>query len=158
VANSSPRQVASTLRTSLSLTIRTTVYGIILLALLMTALTRTLRAQAQQQPGAAPVATANQPPLPSYFSGLKGPDATGNNYGVWATPSGTPNANGSPSGDVPSKLTIADLYDRVMHNQYALNIVWTGRPLRQLLHCCTPDTHGPPIPKKPAPAGPPSTS
>jgi hypothetical protein len=36
---------------------------------------------------------------------------------VWATPSGTPNADGSPSGDIPSKLSIADLYDRVLHNQ-----------------------------------------
>lgn len=116
MANASPRQGASTLRTSLRLRLRTTVYGTVLLALLMTALTRTAYAQAQQ-PGATPIVPANQPPLPSYFSGLKGPDPTGTNYGVWATPSGTPNADGSPSGDIPAKLTITDLYDRVMHNR-----------------------------------------
>ncbi|HTQ39657.1 MAG TPA: ammonium transporter [Pirellulales bacterium] len=72
-----------------------------------------------------PAATAAQPALPAYFAGLKDPDPTGANYGVWATPSGTPNADGTPGGDVPSKLGITDLYDRLMHNQYALNIVWT---------------------------------
>lgn len=130
--NISPSSGESTLRTSLRLRSRMTVYATVLLALATTVLIWTTRAHAQQQPGAAPpaasqapVAPANQPPLPSYFSGLKGPDPTGSDYGVWATPSGTPNADGSPGGDIPTKLTIADLYDRVMHNQYALNIVWT---------------------------------
>jgi hypothetical protein len=68
---------------------------------------------------------APQVQLPKAFSGLESPDPTGSNYGVWATPSGTRNADGSPSSDVPSKLTIADLYDRVLHNQYSLNSVWT---------------------------------
>ncbi|HUD46701.1 MAG TPA: ammonium transporter [Candidatus Baltobacteraceae bacterium] len=79
----------------------------------------------------APVAAApmagmtNQPALPAYFAGLKQPDPTGANYGVWPTPSGTPNTNGTPGGDVPSQLNVANLYDMILHGQYASNIIWT---------------------------------
>ncbi len=74
----------------------------------------------------APAAAAPaQPALPAYFAGLKQPDPTGSSYGVWPTPSGTPNANGSPGGDVPSQLTVANLYDMIVHGEYASNIIWT---------------------------------
>jgi Amt family ammonium transporter len=83
--------------------------------------------------------------LPSYFYGyLVGPDGkptsdtehvtaaqdpTGSTYGVWATPSSTfyadKKGDDAIAGDNPSKMTVADLYDRVIHNQYALNMVWT---------------------------------
>ncbi len=73
--------------------------------------------------------------LPGYFSGInddKGvaiPDPTGGKYGVWSTPSSTFDSNkvgdDSIAGDNPAKMTVQDLYDRVIHNQYALNMVWT---------------------------------
>jgi ammonium transporter, Amt family len=73
---------------------------------------------------AAPAA-AGKPDLPGYFSGLHDPDPTGANYGVWPTPSGTLNPDGSAAGDVPSKLGPPDLYDRIIHGQYSSNIIWT---------------------------------
>jgi hypothetical protein len=45
-------------------------------------------------PAAAP---ASQPALPTYFAGLSAPDPTGNNYGVWATPSGKQSLRCSPT-------------------------------------------------------------
>jgi Amt family ammonium transporter len=66
------------------------------------------------------------PPLPAYFSGANEsgkppvwPDPTGAAAGVWATPAG------DGKGDVPSTLGPTDLYDRIAHNMFSINMVWT---------------------------------
>jgi ammonium transporter, Amt family len=112
--------------------LKITVLVMLLVAVGTTLLTWTAAKAAPQNaaPGTPPAAQApavpqNQTALPPYFSGLKTADPTGANYGVWSTPSGTPNADGSPGGDIPSKLGNADLYDRILHNQYSINIIWT---------------------------------
>ena len=46
------------------------------------------------------------------------PDPTGAASGVWATPAG------DGKGDVPEKLSIQDVYDRIAHNLYSINYVW----------------------------------
>jgi ammonium transporter, Amt family len=131
VKNAPSNQDGSALKSSLKLRLKITACGTLLLAMLSTVLVWTNAKAASQQSApaastpAAQAPPAAQPALPSYFSGLKSPDATGANYGVWSTPSGTPNAGGSPGGDVPSTLGIADLYDRILHNQYSINIIWT---------------------------------
>jgi Amt family ammonium transporter len=63
--------------------------------------------------------------LPAYFSGVNRdphrpswPDANGSA----AATSIAPAADGK--GDVPSRLSVADLFDRVAHNAYAINVVW----------------------------------
>jgi Amt family ammonium transporter len=65
-------------------------------------------------------------PLPPYFSGANTdeakpvwPDATGAAAGVWATPAG------DGKGDAPSALGPTDLYDRLAHNLFSINMVWT---------------------------------
>ena len=127
--NASSKPEGSHLRSSLKIRLKITACATLLLAVVTTAFVwKTANAAPQQSAApAAPAAQAapNQPALPSYFSGLKAPDSTGSNYGVWSTPSGTPNADGSPAGDVPSKLGTGDLYDRILHNQYSINIIWT---------------------------------
>jgi ammonium transporter, Amt family len=68
------------------------------------------------------------PTLPPYMTATSPPDAKepfwpdpmGLNSGYWATPSGDP----TKGGDDPSKLTNQDLYDRVVHNMYSINMVW----------------------------------
>jgi len=75
---------------------------------------------------AAPAASASAAPaLPSYFSGANDmakppvwPDPTGAAAGVWATPAG------DGKGDVPSALAPTDLYDRITHNMFSINMVW----------------------------------
>ncbi len=47
------------------------------------------------------------------------PDPTGGAAGVWATPAG------DAKGDVPSALSLTDVYDRVAHNLFSINMVWT---------------------------------
>jgi Amt family ammonium transporter len=76
---------------------------------------------------AAASEAAKTPAPPDYFSGTnsdpenpKWPDATGGNAGVWATPSG----DGSPAADVPAKMTVPDVVDRVNHNLFSINMVW----------------------------------
>jgi Amt family ammonium transporter len=66
------------------------------------------------------------PTLPSYMTATSAdpekpawPDQTGAAAGVWATPAG------DGKGDVPANLTTADLYDRIVHNMYSINIMWT---------------------------------
>ncbi len=66
------------------------------------------------------------PTLPSYFAGANAdpakptwPDPLGAAAGVWATPAG------DAKGDVPANLTLPDLYDRVAHNLYSINMMWT---------------------------------
>ena len=84
-------------------------------------------------PEQAPAPPAGQATLPDYFAGEnpkppaepKWPDPTGGNAGAWATPSGTAKPDKTPGGDVPSALTPTDLYDRIAHNLYSINIVWT---------------------------------
>jgi Amt family ammonium transporter len=66
------------------------------------------------------------PQLPAYFTATNAdaqkptwPDQTGAAAGVWATPAG------DAKGDVPGTLTVTDVYDRVAHNLFAINFVWT---------------------------------
>jgi ammonium transporter, Amt family len=66
------------------------------------------------------------PSLPAYFSGANAdpaapvwPDPTGAGAGSWAAPAG------DGKGDVPSALDVATLYDRVAHNLFSINMVWT---------------------------------
>jgi Amt family ammonium transporter len=73
----------------------------------------------------APAASAALPTLPPYFSGANvagkppvWPDPTGAGAGVWATPAG------DGKGDVPSALASTDLYDRITHNLFSINMVW----------------------------------
>lgn len=73
---------------------------------------------------AAPAVPTTAPALPAYFSGIEAGDPTGSSYGNWATPA-APNADGTTAGDVPSALTNSDLYDRIAHNEYSINFVWT---------------------------------
>ncbi len=79
--------------------------------------------QATVTEGAVPQAPA--PKLPAYFTTTSPepnkpmwPDPTGGSSGVWATPAG------DGKGDVPEKLTIQDVYDRMVHNLYSINYVW----------------------------------
>lgn len=81
-----------------------------------------------EAPAAAPAATpaaAPAPKLPAYFAGANEdpkkpawPDATGAAAGIWVTPA----ADGK--GDVPDQLKSSDLYDRIVHNMYSINMVW----------------------------------
>ena len=64
--------------------------------------------------------------LPPYYTGTNTdpdkptwPDATGNAAGSWATPAA------DKTGDIPANLTVPDLYDRVVHNLFSINMVWT---------------------------------
>jgi len=69
-------------------------------------------------------AVAQPAPLPSYFSATNDPakpswpDPTGAAAGVWATPAG------DGKGDTPDSLKITDLYDRLAHNMFSINIMW----------------------------------
>jgi len=76
--------------------------------------------------GAAPAAPAT-PALPPYMTGISPdpaaplwPDPTGANAGFWATPSAPPVGDGDPAGQ-----TIPGLYDRIIHNLFSINMVWT---------------------------------
>src|SRR5437867_3024850 len=75
------------------------------------------------EPAAAP-AEAAAPQLPPYFTATNDPakpswpDPTGAATGVWATPAG------DGKGDVPTKLGLTDLYDRIAHNLISINFVW----------------------------------
>jgi len=84
--------------------------------------------EATPQPPATQAATpqAPAPKLPAYFTATNEdpkkppawPDPTGAASGVWATPAG------DGKGDVPEKLSIQDVYDRMVHNLYSINYVW----------------------------------
>jgi Amt family ammonium transporter len=74
---------------------------------------------------AGPAPSASAAPLPPYFSGANEdgkpavwPDPTGGAAGVWATPAG------DGKGDTPSTLAVPDIYDRVAHNLFSINMVW----------------------------------
>ena len=45
--------------------------------------------------------------------------SAGGAAGTWATPAG------DGKGDVPSDLATTDLYDRIAHNLFSINMVWT---------------------------------
>jgi ammonium transporter, Amt family len=84
-------------------------------------------ADATPAPAAADAAkaAAAAPELPAYFSGANAdknkptwPDPTGGAAGVWATPAG------DGKGDIPAKQSIPDLYDRIAHNLFSINMVW----------------------------------
>jgi Amt family ammonium transporter len=75
---------------------------------------------------AAPPAPAAAKPLPDYFTGTnpaegpaKWPDPTGAAAGTWATPSAGPVGDGDPA-----TKTIPELYDRIIHNLFSINIAW----------------------------------
>jgi ammonium transporter, Amt family len=90
-------------------------------------------------PPAAPAATP-APTLPDYFDmhatdtngdGTvdakdipKWPDATGGAAGYWTTPSASPPEAPVGDGD-PATLTVPKLYDRIVHNLFSINVVWT---------------------------------
>src|SRR3989449_8628427 len=84
------------------------------------------KAEAPAAAPAAPAAAAPAPKLPTYFTATSDdpkkppawPDPTGAATGVWATPAG------DGKGDVPEKLSIQDVYDRMAHNLYGINFVW----------------------------------
>ena len=104
-------------------------YKVLFLGLLASCVTFGTAALADEPPAAAsaaPAASAAAPPaLPGYFSGANAegkpptwPDPTGAAAGVWATPAG------DGKGDVPSALAPTDIYDRVAHNLFSINMVW----------------------------------
>src|SRR3954452_23455417 len=89
-------------------------------------------AAATAAPATAPAAPA--PSIPAYFDAhptdkngdgkiddkdAMWPDPTGGNAGYWTTPAAT------PGDDDPSKISTTGLYDRIAHNLYSINIVWT---------------------------------
>ena len=49
----------------------------------------------------------------------KWPDAGGGAAGYWTTPAAAPG-----DGD-PAALTVPNLYDRIVHNLFSINVVWT---------------------------------
>ena len=89
-----------------------------------------IRCPAAEEKGtSAAAAMAQAPIVPPYFSGTNTdkakptwPDATGAAAGVWATPGG--DGTEKNMGDVPGKLGTGDLYDRITHNLFSINIVW----------------------------------
>jgi ammonium transporter, Amt family len=73
--------------------------------------------------GAAPAA----PALPPYMTATSPdpkaplwPDAGGGNAGYWTTPAPGPVGDGDPATKTP-----ADLYARIVHNLFSINMVWT---------------------------------
>ncbi len=75
-----------------------------------------LAAPADNQ-AAAPALPAYQTATTPDGSTAYWPDPTGAKAGTWANPS-------SAAGDVPANLSTADLYDRIAHNLFSINMVW----------------------------------
>lgn len=73
----------------------------------------------------APTEAAAEPVLPPYMTATSPegstlwPDSAGANAGYWTTPSAGPVGDGDPSG-----LTNAQLYDRIVHNLFSINMIW----------------------------------
>lgn len=95
----------------------------------------TPKADSKSEPVAAsaaavPAEPAGAPPtadLPPYMTATSPdpktplwPDAGGGNAGYWATPSPGPVGDGIPKEMTPDKL-----YDRIVHNLFSINMVWT---------------------------------
>ena len=100
------------------------------------------KAAPEATPAAAPAAAAAEAPaapaanLPDYYDGHatdtngdgkvddkdtpKWPDSTGGAAGVWTTAAAAPGGD-----DDPAKIPATGLYDRIAHNLYSINIVWT---------------------------------
>jgi ammonium transporter, Amt family len=67
-----------------------------------------------------------EPVLPPYFTATSldpkapfWPDPTGGKAGYWITPAKGPVGDGDPSTKTPG-----DLYDRIAHNMFSINMVW----------------------------------
>jgi ammonium transporter, Amt family len=74
---------------------------------------------------AAVTTATSTPALPGYFSGTNSdpkkptwPDPSGGAAGTCAAPAG------DGKGDTPSSMSVSDLFDRVAHNVFSVNIVW----------------------------------
>ncbi len=89
---------------------------------------------ATDAPKAATPEAAKAPELPAYYPGSdpkKWPDPTGSNAGTVTQPALDPavDKDGKPTGEMagddPSKLKQGDLLDRINHNFYSINMVWT---------------------------------
>src|SRR5262249_1001521 len=81
---------------------------------------------AAAEPAAGAPAPVDPKTLPPYFTGTSPepdkplwPDPTGANAGYWATPAPPP-----ADGD-PKEQTVPGLYDRIIHNLFSVNMVWT---------------------------------
>jgi Amt family ammonium transporter len=108
----------------------TSKYRLLIASLLLASVTGSALAfaDAAPAPSAAPAASASAAPapLPPYFSGTNDttgkpatwPDPTGGAAGVWATPAG------DGKGDTPATMAVPDVYDRVVHNLFSINMVW----------------------------------
>ena len=85
------------------------------------------KAEAPAAAPAAPDAKAAEPApkLPSYFTATSRRSEESRRGRIlpvlllaWATPAG------DAKGDIPEKLSIPDVYDRMAHNLYSINYVW----------------------------------
>ena len=80
-------------------------------------------ASSTSQPATA--ATAATPVMPPYFSGVDPknpkawPDSPGTAAGTCVAPAG------DGKGDDPAKVSNSDLFDRIAHNMFSINMVWT---------------------------------
>jgi hypothetical protein len=77
-------------------------------------------------PAAEAAAPATAASLPDYCTGTnpaegpaKWPDPTGAAAGTWASPSAGPVGDGDPA-----LKTVPELYDRIIHNLFSINVVW----------------------------------
>src|SRR5262245_9338410 len=93
--------------------------------LMVVGLSLAQEAKPAEEPAKVATSAETAPKLPPYFAATSPdpqkplwPDPTGSNTGVWATPAG------DGKGDTPEKLTIQDVYDRMVHNLYSINFVW----------------------------------
>ncbi|HYO25347.1 MAG TPA: ammonium transporter [Lacipirellulaceae bacterium] len=95
------------------------------LALAQEAATEEATEEAAMQTPAEAESEASTPTLPPYFTPTTEgdaplwPDAGGGNSGYWITPSDGPVGDGDPAGKTPT-----DLYNRIAHNMFSINMVW----------------------------------
>jgi Amt family ammonium transporter len=113
-----------------------TVFGTLLVVAVVEALFAQEKKAPDATPPAAPAATpaaaapAAAATLPPYFTpdpsakDSPWPDPTGGAAGYWTTPSPSPSEAPVGDGD-PSALNVPKLYDRIAHNLYSINFVWT---------------------------------
>ncbi|MEI7767412.1 MAG: ammonium transporter [Phycisphaerae bacterium] len=84
----------------------------------MSAMTATTAAATETAAAATEAATAPAAYKPEYMAGLSEPDPTGGKAGTWITP------GMDGKGDDVNKLGMTDLYDRIAHNTFSINMVW----------------------------------
>src|SRR5262245_58962983 len=84
-------------------------------------------APAEATPAPAEAKPAEASALPPYMTATSPdpkaplwPDAGGGNAGYWTTPAPGPVGDGDPATKTP-----ADLYARIVHNLFSINMVWT---------------------------------